>query len=116
MSSEIYTKIASISHDLTIDVFKVSIQFPYRYQSSIGDQIRRACLSISLNIVEGHARRSYKEKVQLNNVAYGSLKESGFLLEFCFELKLVERDFYVRNSSRIDELSRILYSFVYRSQ
>ena len=48
-------------------------------------QLRRAALSVALNYVEGFARGG-KSKVNKNfiEIAYGSLKESEYLLEFSF--------------------------------
>ena len=43
-------------------IYRKTLDFPYKFQSSIGDQLRRVSLSIILNIVEGGARTSFKER------------------------------------------------------
>jgi len=45
-------------------------------------QLRRAALSVPLNVVEGYARRSAKSEAQFLKIAYGSLKEAQFTLQF----------------------------------
>ena len=40
----------------------IADRIPYKYQSSIGDQIRRSCLSISANIAEATGREGIKEQ------------------------------------------------------
>ena len=70
--------------------FKISLLLENKLQYSIGDQLRRSCLSIVLNIVEGGARTSSKEKRQFLNIAFGSLKETKYLLYFIRELFLIK--------------------------
>lgn len=43
-------------------VFKISLNLPQKLQFSLGEQIRKASLSIVLNIGEGGARVSKKKK------------------------------------------------------
>lgn len=63
-------------------IYKLTKKFPKEELYGAVSQIRRAALSIILNYIEGYARR--RSAVQLNffETAYGSLKESKYLLEF----------------------------------
>jgi len=54
---------------------------PKKEQFSLGEQMRRASLSISCNIAEGSGRKSKKEPVYFYNVAKGSVYETVSLLE-----------------------------------
>jgi four helix bundle protein len=69
-----------LSNTSAIKIFKKTLTFPQKYQYSVGDQLRRASLSVVLNIVEGGARISPNEKRQFMNISYGSLKETKYLL------------------------------------
>lgn len=53
----------------------ISDDFPVRYQSSFGDQLRRAGLSIPNNIAEGNGRKTDKESNNFYNIAKGSVYE-----------------------------------------
>lgn len=44
------------------EIFSVADQLPREYRSSLGDQSRRAVLSIPTNIAEGAGRDSSKEQ------------------------------------------------------
>lgn len=77
------------THQVAKKIFILTINFSQIYQFSIGEQLRRAILSIPLNITEGNARNSNKEKKQFFNIAYSSLKEVKYLLYFCLEIKLI---------------------------
>lgn len=63
------------SHQLVLQIYRVTKIFPREEVHSLTDQIRRAAVSISSNIAESYGRRSVKEKVQFFNMAMGSLTE-----------------------------------------
>jgi len=54
---------------------------PKKEQFSLGEQMRKAGLSISCNIAEGSGRNSKKEARYFYNVAKGSVYETVSLLE-----------------------------------
>lgn len=95
-------------------VYKATFEFPQKFQFSIGEQLRRACLSIVLNIVEGGARIFLKEKRQFLNIAYGSLKETKYLINFCNELNLINNNFYEDIMDDINGLAKLLYGLLYK--
>lgn len=49
------------SHQLTLEVYKITSRFPSEEKFGVVNQMRRAVYSISSNIVVGHARKSKKE-------------------------------------------------------
>ena len=50
---------------------------------SVGEQLRRAVISVSNNIAEGGGRNNRKEKKYFYNIARGSVFEVVSLLEIC---------------------------------
>ena len=54
---------------------------PRKEQYSLGEQLRRASLSISCNIAEGSGRKSKREAGYFYNVAKGSVYETVSLME-----------------------------------
>lgn len=56
-------------------MFEVADGLPKHYQFSLGDQLRRASLSIPTNIAEGSGRDGGKEQAYFYGVAKGSLKQ-----------------------------------------
>ena len=97
-------------------IYKLSLNFPQIYQFSLGEQIRRSSLSIILNIVEGEARISNKEKKQFLNISFSSLKETKYLIYFCFDLGLISKEKFEDLIIKINELAKILYGLLYKSK
>lgn len=73
-------------------VYRIARKLPKDEVFGITSQLKRASLSIPLNIVEGHARQSAKSRAQFLKIAFGSLKESQFIIKFSVDEKLLNRD------------------------
>lgn len=74
-----------------LDVYKVSIEFlslsfqilknmPHGY-GFLSDQLKRASLSIPLNIAEGNGKFSEKDKAKFYHIARGSATECAAILD-----------------------------------
>lgn len=76
-----------IADQLAQEVYKTTIQFPKEEIYGLTSQIRRASISIPLNIIEGYSRNNKNEFRQFLRISLGSLAETGYLLEFSFKQK-----------------------------
>lgn len=103
-----------IADSLVKKIYKKTLDFPYKFQSSIGDQMRRASLSVVLNLVEGGARLSDKEKRQFLNITFSSLKETKYLLYFAKEHDLFDESLYQEIMDEINQLARLIYGILYK--
>lgn len=74
--------------NLVKEIYNSSNKWPSKYQYSIGDQIRRASLSIPLNIAEGSSRSKIEFKRFLS-ISRGSCFECIPLLDIATEEKLI---------------------------
>lgn len=65
--------------DLAVEFYKLTqgIKMPRHLR----DQMNRAASSISLNLAEGNAKFSYKDKSRIYQIAYGSLRECQAILQ-----------------------------------
>jgi len=63
------------SVDLTIEVYRLTREFPREEIYGLTSQLRRATVSVASNIAEGYARRTTRELVQFVGIAEGSLAE-----------------------------------------
>jgi four helix bundle protein len=79
-----------VSMELVIDIYKVALQLPDYERYGLSSQMRRAALSIPLNISEGAARQHVKEYIQFLYISSGSLSELETQLEIAFQLKYVK--------------------------
>lgn len=70
-----------ISHELVIEIYKITKNFPPEEKYAIIDQMRRAVTSISANIAEGFGRFHYNDRIHFYHQSRGSVKEvQDFLL------------------------------------
>lgn len=74
------------SMQLVSDIYLITRDFPKREQFGITDQIRRAAVSIPVNISEGAARKLPGEFYQFLRISFGSLAEVETLLIIAFNL------------------------------
>lgn len=58
-----------------------SISKDLKLSSHLRDQYLRSCSSVALNLSEGNAKRSEKEKLRFYEIAHGSFRESVTILE-----------------------------------
>ena len=75
--------LASYQHGLRLfeAVYRLAAQLPAHERYNLADQLRRAALSVLLNIAEGYGRYHYLDKLRFFYIARGSLCEtlSGFI-------------------------------------
>jgi len=75
-------------------------------------QLRRAALSVMLNYIEGYARN--KEKVHQNflEIAYGSLKESKYLLHFSLTEGYISKSEYKNAIKSAEEIGAMIWGIL----
>ncbi len=94
-------------------VYLVSGKFPESEKHNLTSQIRRAAISIVLNIVEGHKRSVFqKEFKRFLNIAEGSLVEVEACLELALDLEFISRLDFEKVESIRRELGAMLNSFI----
>ncbi len=68
-------KVWQKSHELALEVYRITKDFPSEEKFGLVSQIRRAAVSVPANIAEGFRRRGSKNKVNFYNISQGSLSE-----------------------------------------
>lgn len=81
--------------DFTEEVFKMTEEFPSRIQYSLGDQLRRAALSICNNLAEGSAKRG-PAKRQFYGYALDSSREYVPMLELSRRRDLIDNMLFAK--------------------
>jgi four helix bundle protein len=74
------------SHELVLEVYRISKQFPSDERFGLTSQLRRAAVSIPANIAEGFKRRSQPEKCRFYNIAEAPLEEARYYFILAKEL------------------------------
>jgi four helix bundle protein len=101
-----------LAYDLVLEIYHQTKSFPKSEDHNITSQLRRAAVSIPLNIVEGSAKASKKDFLRYLNIAYGSAKEVEVLLNLCFDLNYFRESDYDFLSESLDELNAKLFLFM----
>lgn len=90
--------------ELVNDVYQVTKNFPSEEKFGLTSQIRRAAISVPLNIAEGSTRRTKKDFAQFVRIALGSLMETMTCIEIALNQKYIDKDKYDKIQELIQEL------------
>lgn len=83
------TDVFTASKLFTLECYKVTRSFPPDERFAMTQQIRRAALSVHLNIAEGCSRKSEVERKRFFEVSRGSVIEIDSALDIAVELEYV---------------------------
>lgn len=101
------------AYSLALDIHKLTKDFPKHELYEIGSQLRRAAISIPLNIAEGYGRRNYLQdfrKFLIN--ALGSCNEVVVLLDMIKDLEYTTDDYHEVLKSKYERLGKQLNTFI----
>ena len=99
------------SHELTLEIYKVTKKFPADEKYGIVSQMRRAAYSIPANIIEGHSRKHKNEFLQFLSIAKGSLEELKYFIILAADLDYISADEQNKIEGIAVEVSKLLYRF-----
>jgi len=103
-----------LAMDIVIEVYRVTRAFPAEEKFGLIAQLRRAAVAIPSNIAEGRNRLGAAEFRRFVSIARGSVAEVETQLAVAVALGFVGAGEIVSLSSRLDELSKMLFG-LYRS-
>ena len=101
------------SRELVAFVYRIQSTFPSYERYGLVDQMRRAVVSVSSNIVEGNARYSVKEQVHFIEIAVGSLMEVYCQLIIAYDLKYINEEQLNQCNERIEVVFKLLNGLRY---
>ena len=93
---------------LVREVYTLLDKFPKYETYALGDQLRRAVVSVPSNIAEGAGRFSIKEKIHFIEIAYGSLTESLCQLDIAHDLLYISDEEFESEKERVDIIAKQL--------
>lgn len=100
------------SHQLTLDVYKSTQNFPKEELFGLVSQLRRASASIPTNIAEGSGRKSEKEFIQFLSIALGSANEVDYLIELSKDLGFISQEVWTQLDQEINEIQSMLFVLI----
>ena len=105
-------KVWEKSHQLVLNVYRLTKNFPKSEEYSLTSQMNRASVSIPTNIAEGCGRETQKEFIRFLYIASGSAHELDYLLLLVSDLGYVETETSKTIISEIDEIKKMLASLI----
>ena len=101
------------SRELVAFVYRIQSTFPSYERYGLGDQLRRAVVSVSSNIAEGNARYSLKEQIHFIEIAISSLMEVYCQLTLAYDLKYINEEQLKQCNERIETVLKLLNGLRY---
>lgn len=81
--------------DFSLSIYELTSKFPKDEKYGLTSQLRRASVSICLNIAEGSARQTNKDKAHFTTMAFSSAVKVLNQLIISKELKLITNEDYI---------------------
>ena len=91
----------SVSKAFVIACYKETKSFPSEEKFAMISQIRRAALSVHLNVAEGCSRKSLAERRRFYEIARGSLIEVDTAIDIAIEVGYTSKQ-------KLDELGKLM--------
>jgi four helix bundle protein len=98
------------ANELAHLIYAITNSFPKTELFGLTSQLRRAALSVPVNIVEGYSRNSNKEFHRFLSISLGSLAEVEYFTEFALEEGILGK----AANDKIKELKNEVGSLIWR--
>ncbi|MDA8100222.1 MAG: four helix bundle protein [Nitrospiraceae bacterium] len=100
------------SYEMTLDIYRLTRNFPKSELYGMTSQIQRAAVSIPANISEGYDRNHKKEYVQFLSIARGSLGELETLLMLAKDLGYLSGNDFCAVDAKRAETARMIQGLI----
>jgi four helix bundle protein len=104
---QVYQKAKEFNIDLTKEIFSLTTLV-----KSARDQLRRAAMSIMLNIAEGTSRFSNADKRNFYVISRGSVFECVSIKDLLCEEKIICVDLKLKYYNGLEEISKMLFAMI----
>ncbi len=106
-----------------LDVYQVASRFrrrtyrlaralPPEERFALAQQMRRAAVSVTSNIAEGHGRHHWQENAQFSRQSRGSLMELVDAINVCREQKYISQDDWQQARQEAVDVLRLLNGYI----
>jgi four helix bundle protein len=100
------------SFEFVKEAYRVTALFPNEEKFGLISQIRRAAVSLPVNIAEGAGRKSPKEFINFLSIALGSLAELDTLLLLSKELNFISEETCTDLLKKLDIIGKLIYGLM----
>ena len=100
------------SHQLTLDVYKMTHNFPKEELFGLTSQMKRSASSIPTNIAEGCGRNSDKDFARFLIIAFGAANELEYQFILSRDLNFINNDSSEKLLFQVEEIKKMLNSLI----
>jgi len=104
------------AHELTLEVYQATKQFPQDERFGLTSQMRRSSSSIPTNIAEGCGRATNSDFKRFLQIAFGSASELDYQLILSTDLGFMSDESHGELEGRTLEVKRMLSSLIRKIQ
>ena len=105
-------KIWGRSHQLTLQVYKLTRSFPKEEMYGLVSQMRRSASSVPTNIAEGCGRNTDADFARFLDASMGSASELDYQLILSRDLAYLSLDAYETINTELVEIKKMLNAFI----
>lgn len=100
------------SHELVLEIYKVTRAFPKDELFALTNQMKRSSSSIPTNIAEGCGRNSDKDFCRFLYFSFGSANELEYQITLSIDLKFIESEDGQKLLFQIEEIKKMLNGLI----
>jgi len=112
MSDYTKLKVWEDAHKFTIEIYKITKNFPNNEQYGLTSQIRRSASSVPTNIVEGSGQLTKSNYIRFLGMAQGSAYEVEYQILLAKDLGYLELSDYSSLSKKIKDIIYMLFGLI----
>lgn len=99
-------------HNLTLELYKITNNFPKEEIYGITSQLRRASSSITANIAEGFQRYYFKDKIRFYYQARGSTAEVQNFLILAKDLNFISMEICKKLGENVNQTRQLINGLI----
>ncbi len=98
------------AYRISLEIHRVSLNFPQVEQYALADQVRRASKSVCANLAEGFAKQSHStaEFRRFIMMSIGSSDEMRVWIRYCFDLDYIDKHVWDEWRDEYQAISKML--------
>jgi four helix bundle protein len=105
-------KVWQKAHHFALNLYRHTQQFPAEERFGLTSQLRRAAVSVPSNIAEGCGREGDRDFARFLSIAGGSASEAEYQLLLARDLGYLPEERHRPLDAQINEVKRMLNSFI----
>jgi len=105
-------KFYKLAHFFTLEIYKITKEYPKEELYSLVSQTRRSAASIPANICEGSAKTTQADFKRFLSISLGSAKESEYWILLAKDLGYIQVSTYDRLTNILNEIIGSLTNYI----